>query len=346
MSTGPTTQRAEWSPSALFWQHRRVAVTGATGFVGSHLVGNLVDLGAKVVILVRDEVPLTPAAESWWHQVSVVRGAVEDLRVVERLFGEYEVETGFHLAAQSQVQVANENPISTFEANIRGTWSVLEAGRRSRHLGQLLVASSDKAYGSQRALPYTEQMPLLAANPYDVSKACGDMLAASYARTYLLPVVITRCGNLFGPGDTNWERLVPGTIRSLLEGRRPVIRSDGSLTRDYLYVIDAVMAYLQLAEALAEQRELAGEAFNFSAERPVSVLEFVEMLQIAAATHLEPDVRGTASHEIGHQYLSAAKARQILGWSPGHTVEEALILTVGWYQQYLRGLPEAADAVR
>jgi CDP-glucose 4,6-dehydratase len=344
MSAVLTTQSGgTWSPSEGFWRHRPVAVTGATGFLGSHLVGILVGLGAEVAILARDEVPRTRVAAEWMDRVAIVRGPVEDQALLERLFAEYEATTVFHLAAQTQVQVANTNPVSTFEANVRGTWSVLEASRRSPLVGQVVVASSDKAYGEQRVLPYTEQMPLLAVHPYDTSKACADLLAASYARTFGVPAVITRCGSFFGPGDTNWERLVPGTIRALLEDRRPVIRSDGKLSRDYLYVVDAAHCYLQLAEALAERPDLAGEAFNFSAERPLSVLELVDMLQIAAGTHLEPDIRATARHEISHQYLSSAKARHVLGWSPVHTVEEALILTVRWYERFLKGQLQPAE---
>jgi CDP-glucose 4,6-dehydratase len=229
---------------------------------------------------------------------------------------------------------------------VRGTWSVLEAVHRSPRVAQVVVASSDKAYGAQPSLPYTEQMPLLAVHPYDTSKACADILTTSYAATFGVPAVVTRCGNFFGPGDENWERLVPGTIRSLLENRRPVIRSDGKLSRDYLYVVDAALCYLLLAEALAERPDLAGQAFNFSAERPLTVLELVDMLQIAAGTHLEPDIQNTASHEIPHQYLSSAKARQLLGWTPAHTVEEALILTVRWYEHYLKGQPVLAKETR
>jgi CDP-glucose 4,6-dehydratase len=316
-------------------------VTGGSGFLGSHLVGMLVDLGANVAVLMRDDVPLTPVGQRWQGQVAVVHGSVENQPTVERLLGEYEIATVFHLAAQTQVQVANENPVSTFTANVAGTWSVLEAARHSPRIAQVLVASSDKAYGAQPMLPYSEDMPLLGVHPYDVSKACADLLATSYARSFNLPVAITRCGNFFGPGDTNWERLVPGTIRSLIEGQRPLIRSDGTLTRDYLYVVDGARSYLQLAEALAEHPEVSGQAWNFSAERPVSVLELVEMLQIAAGTKLEPDIKGTASNEIDHQYLSATKARQMLGWKPGHTLEEALILTVRWYRDYLRREEEA-----
>jgi CDP-glucose 4,6-dehydratase len=334
-TNGATLSGDSWKPAEDFWRHRNVAVTGGSGFLGSHLVGMLVDLGANVVVLMRDDVPPTPVGQRWQGQVAVVHGSVEDQPTLERLLGEYEIATVFHLAAQTQVQVANENPVSTFMANVAGTWSVLEAARRAPRIGQVLVASSDKAYGAQPMLPYSEDMPLLAVHPYDVSKACADLLATSYARSFNLPVAVTRCGNFFGPGDTNWERLVPGTIRSLIEGQRPIIRSDGTLTRDYLYVVDGARSYLQLAEALAEHPEVSGQAWNFSAERPVSVLELVEMLQIASGTKLDPDIRGTANNEIDHQYLSAAKARQMLGWRPGHTLEEALILTVRWYRDYL-----------
>lgn len=326
---------APWTVDVGFWRDRPVAVTGATGFLGSHLVGHLVRHGASVVVLVRDDVPPTAITTAWLGDVRVVRGAVEDQSVLERLLGDYEVRTLFHLAAQSQVGVANRNPVATYEANIQGTWAILEAARRSPRVEQIVTASSDKAYGAQPALPYDEEMPLLAVNPYDVSKACADLLAQSYHQTYGVPVCITRCGNFFGPGDQNWERLVPGTIRSLLRGERPVIRSDGTMVRDYLYVADGALAYLQLAEAMAKDASVAGHAFNFSTELPLTVLELVEKLQAAAGTSLEPDILGTASHEIDSQYLSAAKARKVLGWAPTLTMEEALAATVGWYREHL-----------
>ncbi len=322
-------------PMSSFWTDRKVAVTGATGLLGSHLTQQLVERGADVVILQRDGLASSPIVDSWWDRVAVVRGEVEDQAVVERMLSEYEVRTTFHLAAQSQVGVANVNPVSTFEANIRGTWSLLEAARRSPRIEQVVVASSDKAYGEQDDLPYNEAMPLLAVHPYDVSKACADMLCSSYHRTWGTPVAITRCGNFFGPGDRNWERLVPGTIRLLLRGERPVIRSDGTLTRDYLYVVDGALAYLELAEAMAEDPSLAGEAFNFSTERPLTVLEFVDLLQKATGTDLEPDIRNEASHEIPAQYLSATKAKDRLGWSAGWTVEDALVETISWYRDWL-----------
>jgi len=333
MTTG--TNMTPFEPNRDFWNERPVAVTGATGFLGNHLTAALAELGARVVVLVRDTVPASAIQDRWWSKVSIITGAVEDQALMERMLGEYDVATVFHLAAQSQVGVANRNPIPTYEANVRGTWALLEAARRNSTVRQIVTASSDKAYGEQPLLPYTEEMPLLAVNPYDVSKACSDLIAQSFARVHDVPVVVTRCGNFFGPGDTNWERLVPGTTRLLLKGHRPVIRSDGTMTRDYLYVVDGVLAYLQLAEAISQDPTLAGEAFNFSTESPLSVLQLVEMLQAATATELEPDIRATARHEIPHQYLSAAKARKMLGWQPRHTIEQAIADTVDWYRGFL-----------
>jgi CDP-glucose 4,6-dehydratase len=324
-------------PDLQFWTQRPVAVTGATGFLGSHLAGALVTAGAEVVALVRDDVPHTPLVAAWKHRAVVVRGDVTDQGLVERLLGDYQVRTVFHLAAQSQVGVANRNPAPTFDANIRGTWALLEAARRAPTVEQIVVASSDKAYGDADVLPYTEDTPLRPQHPYDVSKACADLLARSYHATFGMPVVITRCGNLFGPGDLNWDRLVPSVIRAALDGRRPEIRSDGTPVRDYLYVDDAVAAYLRMAEVLAEQSELAGEAFNVSAECPVDVLGLVERIGAAVGTAVEPDVRGTATGEIDRQHLDASKARRVLGWEPSATLDEALAVTVGWYRDWLAG---------
>src|SRR6201996_1591734 len=338
MTTG--THNTAFEPNRDFWGGRRVAVTGATGFLGNHLTSALAALGARVVVLVRDTVPSSDIRDEWWPKVSIVTGPVEDQSLMERMLGEYDVAPVFHLAAQTQVGVANRNPVPTYEANVRGTWALLEAARRNSTVRQIVTASSDKAYGDQPVLPYTEEMPLLAANPYDVSKACSDLIAQSFARVHDVPVVVTRCGNFFGPGDINWERLVPGTTRLLLKGHRPVIRSDGTMTRDYLYVVDGVLAYLQLAEAISEDPTLGGEAFNFSTESPLSVLQLVGMLQAAAGTKLEPDIRATARHEIPHQYLSAAKARKMLGWQPRHTMADAIAETIDWY----RGVLSFGDA--
>jgi CDP-glucose 4,6-dehydratase len=324
-----------WSPDPDFWRHRSVAVTGATGFLGSHVVAQLLEAGADVAVLARDAVPPSAVSAAWADRVTVVRGAVEDQAVVERLLGDYEVRTVLHLAAQSQVGVANRSPVATYESNVTGTWSVLEAVRRSPLVEQDVTASSDKAYGAQPQLPYDEDMPLLAVNPYDVSKACADLISTSYHRTFGTPVCVTRCGNFFGPGDRNWERLVPGVIRMLLEGERPVLRSDGTMVRDYLYVVDGALAYMRLVEAMAADPAVIGEAFNFSTETPLTVLELVAALQQAAGTDLEPDIRGTAKNEIDSQFLSAAKARKVLGWAPTVSVEQALVETVAWYREQL-----------
>src|SRR6266403_1661024 len=247
------------------WLDRNVFVTGGTGLLGSSLVRELVGAGARVTCLVRDWVPDSNFYRSGLdRKVRCINGAVEDRSLLERILGEYEIETVFHLAAQTIVGIANRNPISTFETNISGTWALLEACRRSPTVKQIVIASSDKAYGDHEVLPYTEDAPLRGVHPYDVSKSCADLLAQSYAVTYGLPVAITRCGNFYGGGDLNWNRIVPGTIRSVLRGQRPVIRSDGQYVRDYFYVEDGAMVNMVLAEALARQPELRGQAFNFS----------------------------------------------------------------------------------
>ncbi len=251
------------------------------------------------------------------------------------MINEYEIRTVFHLAAQTIVGTANRNPLSTFETNIQGTWSLLEACRRNSTVEQLIVASSDKAYGTQANLPYDENTPLAGLHPYDASKSCTDLLTQTYANTYKLPAVVTRCGNFYGGGDLNWNRIVPGTIRSMLRGEAPVIRSDGSYIRDYFYVEDGAAAYMLLAEKLAEDPTLAGEAFNFSYERKVTVLGLVQMLAKLMKSSLTPDVRNEARNEIKHQYLSSQKARTRLGWSPLFDLELGLQRTVDWYREFL-----------
>jgi CDP-glucose 4,6-dehydratase len=265
----------------------------------------------------------------------VVRGDVGDQLLLERILGEYEIDTVFHLAAQPIVAIANRNPLSTFETNIKGTWTLLEACRRSPAVKQIVVASSDKSYGDQGGLPYDENAPLQGEHPYDVSKSCADLIAHTYARTYNLPVAVTRCGNFYGGGDLNWSRIVPGTIRSILRDQRPVLRSDGNHIRDYFYVEDGAAAYVLLAERLASNPALYGEAFNFSNEQRVTVSELVKKILIFMDSSLEPDVRNQASNEIRHQCLSAAKARNILGWRPMFSLEEGLRKTIAWYRDYL-----------
>jgi CDP-glucose 4,6-dehydratase len=322
--------------SREFWRDRRVFVTGCTGLVGSWTVRALLDAGAHVVGLVRDQVPGSELVRSdLIHRIDVVTGCVTDQALLERVLAEYEIETVFHLAAQTIVGVAQRAPVPTFETNIRGTWSLLEAARRMGSQPQVVVASSDKAYGDQADLPYTEAAPLLARHPYDVSKACADLLAGSYHHSYGLPVCVTRCGNFFGGGDLNWNRLVPGTVRSALRGERPVLRSDGSLTRDYFYVRDGAAAYLHLAECMARRPGVVGQAFNFSTETPLTALEMVRRVLRVMDSRLEPLVLGRATGEITHQYLSAEKARTLLDWSPAWGLDEALAETVEWYREYL-----------
>lgn len=319
-----------------FWGNRPVFVTGATGLVGSWLVRRLIDVGAEVVCLIRDWVPASELIRSGMiQQVRVVRGDICDQVLLERTLGEYEIKTVMHLAAQTIVGIANRNPVSTFEANVRGTWTILEACRRSPLVEQIIVASSDKAYGDHTQLPYDEQTPLQGRHPYDVSKSCADLIAQTYAHVYQLPVVITRCGNFYGGGDLNWNRLIPGTIRSVLRGEKPIIRSDGSYIRDYFYVEDGVLAYMLLAEQMASHPTLRGEAFNFSNELQVSVLEMVQRILDMMDSRYEPDIRNEVAHEIQHQYLSASKARQLLGWHPHFSLDEGLQRTIAWYRALL-----------
>lgn len=318
------------------WRRRRVLVTGSTGLLGGWLTEWLLDAGADVVALIRDTVPRSNFYRCGLDKRAVtVRGQLEHYHVIERTLNEYEIEVVFHLAAQTIVGIANQNPLSTFSANIQGAWNVLEAARHARHVKAIVQASSDKAYGTHKVLPYTEDAPLIGRHPYDVSKSCADLIAQSYATTYRLPVAITRCGNFYGGGDLNFNRIVPGTLRSIFDRERPIIRSDGTLIRDYLYVKDGVGAYVLTAERLLAGQGV-GEAYNFSNETQVTVRELVDLIcRIAGAGDLEPVVLSDAPHEIAHQYLSAQKARRQLGWSPSYTLEEGLSETVQWYRTYL-----------
>jgi CDP-glucose 4,6-dehydratase len=322
---------------ANFWRDRPVFVTGATGLLGGWLTRRLRECGASVVCLVRDWVPQCELARTGLlNSVTVVRGAIEDRELLERSLGEYEIEVVFHLAAQTIVGIANRNPISTFESNIGGTWNVLEACRRSPKVHAIVMASSDKAYGDQTVLPYSEDMPLQGQHPYDVSKSCADLIAQAYAHTYDLPVSITRCGNFYGGGDLNWNRVVPGTIRSILRGERPVIRSDGHFVRDYFYIEDGAAAYMLLAEYLLGNPELRGEAFNFSNESQISVLELVNLILREMGSSLKPEIQNQATNEIRHQYLSAERARRLLHWAPEFTLEQGLKRTIAWYEEVLK----------
>jgi CDP-glucose 4,6-dehydratase len=319
-----------------FWLDRPTFLTGGTGLVGNWLVRRLVESGADVVCLIRDWVPQSELVRSGLiEKVKVVCGDIRERDVLERVLGEYEIDTVIHLAAQTIVSIANLNPISTFETNIAGTWNLLEACRRSPRVKQIVVASSDKAYGDQETLPYDERTPLQGRHPYDVSKSAADLIANTYAVTYNLPVAITRCGNFYGGGDLNWNRIIPGTIRSIIRGQRPVIRSDGEYIRDYFYVEDGAAAYMLLAEKLALQPELRGQAFNFSNEIQVTVGQIVGKILELLDSDLVPEIRNEVSNEIRHQYLSAAKARNRLGWAPLFTLEQGLDKTVAWYKEFL-----------
>ncbi len=324
--------------TAPYWRGRRVLVTGATGLLGSWLTNALLAAGAEVTCLIRDTVPQNWLVRSGAiHHVNIVNSDLTDYFSVLRAINEYEVSTVFHLGAQTIVGTASRSAISTFESNIKGTWNVLEACRELPKLVKtVVVASSDKAYGSHPRLPYTEDVPLQGRFPYDVSKSCADLLARSYYETHRLPVGITRCGNLYGGGDLNFSRIVPGTIRSVLLGERPIIRSDGKFIRDYFYVEDAVQAVLRLAESL-NSGESHGEAFNFGTETPVSVIELVDrILEAMGSTQLPPIILNEANHEIREQYLDCTKARTRLNWRSSFSLEQGLARTVEWYREFFR----------
>ena len=321
--------------SKAHWLDRPTLVTGATGLVGGWTVRRLLELEAEVVCLVRDYVPQSLLlSEDLLKQVKVVRGDVCDQPLLERTLGEYEINTVLHLAAQTIVGVANRNPISTFESNIAGTWCLLEACRRTPSVQAIVIASSDKAYGDQEIQPYNEDMPLQGKHPYDVSKSCGDLIAQTYAHTYASPVAITRCGNFYGGGDLNFNRIIPGTLRSILRGQRPVIRSDGTFIRDYFYVEDGAAAYTLLAEKLIEQPALSGEAFNFSYGHRHTVAEITRLILDLMNSPLEPDIRNEVCLEIREQCLDATRARTVLGWEPLHNLDIGLERTLDWYRRY------------
>lgn len=318
-----------------FWEEKNILITGCTGLLGSWLTESLVSRNAHVVGLVRDSVPQSRFYQSGiCDTVVTVRGEIEDYFLLERIINEYEIDTVFHLAAQTIVTLANRNPLATFRTNIGGTGNILEACRRASHVPRIVVASSDKAYGDQPVLPYDEKTPLEGRHPYDVSKSCADLICRAYFETYDLPVCVTRCGNFYGGGDLNFNRIIPGTIRSVYHHRRPVIRSDGSPRRDYFYIRDGVEAYLLLAESM-DRNGIRGEAFNFSTETPYSVLEVVRKIIDLMGSDLEPEILNQATNEIQDQYLSAKKAKTILKWRSRYSLGAGLQETIDWYTDFL-----------
>lgn len=320
---------------SLWWKDKDVFITGATGIIGSWLTKRLVDEGSNVVCLVRDIVPKSNLyMNGYYKKVTIVYGCLEDYNVIERALNEYEIDTIFHLGAQTIVGAANRSPIGTLEANIKGTWNVLESARNTHLLKRIVIASSDKAYGSHDKLPYKEDTPLRGMHPYDCSKSCADLLSQMYYKTYKLPVGITRCGNFFGGGDLNFNRIVPGTIRSILNNEKPIIRSDGTYIRDYIYVMDAVDGYMHLAEKL-DNEGIHGEAFNLSNEKRYTVLELVKLiLKLMRREDLKPLILNEAVNEIKNQSLSAEKARKILDWKSKYDVESGLKETIAWYKDF------------
>ncbi len=325
-----------------FWREKRVLVTGATGLVGSWLVKELINLGAEVTVLVRDLSPQTELIRSNdYKHTHVVQGCLESYADIERAISESECSVIMHLGAQAIVGIAKRSPLLTFESNIRGTYNLLEASRVHKDfIKATIVASSDKAYGTSNLLPYLEDMPLAGTEPYEVSKSCTDLLCQSYFKSYGLPVAVARCGNIYGGGDLNFNRIIPGTIKSFLLDHSPAVRSDGTYIRDYIYVKDTVQAYLVLAQAVYDGK-FYGEAFNFSPERAVTVLEIISILQKQMnCMHLKPVIENNATGEIHSQYLDSTKAQQNLGWQPAFSLEEGLMETISWYRQFFHSTKE------
>ena len=325
--------------SATYWSGKRVLVTGASGMVGSWLTQWLAGSGAYTVAFIADTDPQSELVRSGTiNKVSVVNGRLENYEDVERAINNHEVDSIFHLGAQPIVGAADRAPRHTFESNIQGTWNLLDACRvLSPLVKRIVVASSDKAYGTQPILPYTEDMSMNGDHPYEVSKSCTDLISTTYARTYGTPVTIARCGNIYGGGDLNWNRIVPGTFRSLLRGEQPVLRSDGTFVRDYLHVDDIVSAYLTLGEQ-TDKPEFAGQGFNFSDESPLTVMQIYKAICEAAGwKDTEPLILNAASSEIQDQYLDSMKAHNVLGWRASVTLEDGLKRSFDWYRNFFVG---------
>jgi len=318
-----------------FWKNRNVFITGATGLLGPWLIKELLAQEANIYVLVRDLIPNSLFfLDNLDKKVTIILGDLDDLALLQRILNEYNIETVFHLGAQAIVGIANRSPLSTFKSNIEGTWNLLEACRLSPWVNRIIVASSDKAYGAQDQLPYTEESPLQGRYPYDTSKSCADLIAQSYFHSYKVPVCVTRCGNFFGGGDLHFNRIVPGTIKTILDGKTPVIRSNGLLIRDYIYVKDVVDAYLTLAQRM-DNSSIVGQCFNLSTDQPFNVIQIVqEILNIMNVKHLKPIIQNNATNEIPEQHLSSHKARKLLGWAARYGVKNGLEETIAWYKNF------------
>jgi len=320
------------------WRNKVIFITGANGFLGSHLVKRALSYKAKVIVLIKEEIPLSLfEIERLGRKCKIYKGDLTNSKLISSIFRNNQIDVCFHLAAQTIVGIANNAPAGTLKTNIEGTWNMLEAVR-GFGVKAMVVASSDKAYGEHKKLPYKEDASLVALHPYDASKSCADILSRAYAFTYNLPITVTRCANIYGPGDSNFSRIVPDTCRALIKGRNPVIRSDGTPLRDYVFVEDVVGAYFALANSLLKNKIDFGEAFNFGVDKPISVLKIVKkIIRVSGNTGFVPEIlgKGKLSGELDRQYLSSVKAKKILGWSPKYPLEEGLKITYRWYKDHL-----------
>lgn len=320
-----------------YWKDKNVFVTGPTGLLGPWLIKELLKQSANVYVLIRDFTPKSQFfSDGLDKKVNIIKGDLLDISLLQRILNEFDIDSVFHLGAQAIVGIANRGPISTFKSNIEGTWNLLEACRFSPWVKRIVVASSDKAYGAQKVLPYKEDAPMMGRHPYDVSKSCTDLISQTYFHTYKLPVCVTRCGNFFGGGDLHFNRVIPGTIKSVLNNEQPIIRSNGLFIRDYIYVRDVVDAYLTLAEKM-EDEKIIGQCFNFSTDQPFNVIEIVdEILSVMNAKHLKPVIQNQASNEIPEQHLCSQKAHDLLNWKPKYGVANGLQETVEWYKIFFK----------
>ncbi len=318
-----------------FWKNKNVFITGADGFIGGWLTKYLVELKSNVYVIVRDlKTKNALDIHDLKNKVTIIQGDITDFQLIKRILNEYKIDTIFHLAAQALVEIANKSPLSTFESNIKGTWTILEATRELRNIPRIIVASSDKAYGEQKNLPYTEDQKLNGLYPYDASKACADIISRSYSKSYNLPIAVTRNANTYGGGDLNKKRIIPDTIISILKGDDLIIRSDGTPERDYMYIKDAVDCYLTLAENL-DKEEIKGNAFNFGTQTPVSVMDVVKEIINISGIYIKPRIEGKATNEIDRQYLCIEKVKKLLKWEPKYSLKQGLKETYEWYKENL-----------